>query len=60
MKPSKSILDPTFAYTNSAKTDIRRTFAKARRAMKESAGQTYIPAQPAVLPFIPQRKVRNG
>jgi hypothetical protein len=27
----KSILDPTFRYTNSASTDIRKTFARVRR-----------------------------
>jgi hypothetical protein len=58
MKPSKSILDPSFAYTNSAKTDIRKTFAKARRAMRQEIGAEYIPAQ--LLPFTPTRKVRNG
>lgn len=27
----KSILDPTFHYTPSAKTDLRKTFARIRR-----------------------------
>jgi hypothetical protein len=27
----KSILDPTFRYTNAASTDLRKTFAKHRR-----------------------------
>jgi hypothetical protein len=31
----KSILDPTFRYTPSANTDIRKTFARARREMKK-------------------------
>ena len=27
----KSILDPTFKYTHSSKTDVRKTFARLRR-----------------------------
>ncbi len=27
----KSILDPTFRYTNAASTDIRKTFARIKR-----------------------------
>ena len=27
----KSILDPTFRYTSSANTDLRKTFARIRR-----------------------------
>ena len=30
-----SILDPKFRYTNSANTDIRRTFARIRREQKQ-------------------------
>jgi hypothetical protein len=33
----KSILDPTFRYTSSANTDLRKTFARIRR---ESRRQT--------------------
>jgi hypothetical protein len=31
----KSILDPSFRYTNSAGTDLRKTFAKVRRALRK-------------------------
>lgn len=31
----KSILDPSFRYTNSASTDLRKTFARIRREMKK-------------------------
>jgi hypothetical protein len=31
----KSILDPSFRYTNSAETDLRKTFAKVRRALRK-------------------------
>jgi len=30
----KSILDPTFKYTSSANTDIRKTFERVRREMR--------------------------
>ena len=30
----KSILDPTFRYTNSANTDLRKTFARVRREQR--------------------------
>ena len=30
----KSILDPTFRYTPSAATDVRKTFARVRREMR--------------------------
>jgi hypothetical protein len=32
--PMKSILDPTFRYTNSANTDLRKTFARIRREQR--------------------------
>ena len=31
----KSILDPSFRYTNSVETDLRKTFAKIRRALRK-------------------------
>lgn len=34
MKPRIPITDPSFRYKNSAETDIRKTFANARRRMK--------------------------
>jgi hypothetical protein len=30
----KSILDPSFRYTSSANTDIRKTFARVRRELR--------------------------
>lgn len=35
----KSILDPSFRYTASFDTDIRRTFANVRRARRKDAEQ---------------------
>jgi hypothetical protein len=31
----KSILDPSFRYTNSTQTDLRRTFARIRREQRK-------------------------
>lgn len=31
----KSILDPTFRYTKSVETDLRKTFARVRREMRK-------------------------
>jgi hypothetical protein len=38
MEPTmKSILDPTFRYTSSANTDLRKTFARVKREMRAQA-----------------------
>ncbi len=31
----KSILDPSFRYTSSVQTDVRKTFARVRRELRE-------------------------
>jgi hypothetical protein len=31
----KSILDPSFKYANAASTDLRKTFARVRRDLRE-------------------------
>jgi hypothetical protein len=31
----KSILDPTFRYTRSVETDLRKTFARVRRELRK-------------------------
>jgi len=36
----KSLLDPTFKYTSAVDTDISKTFARARKAMKAAAART--------------------
>lgn len=36
----KSILDPTFRYTSSANTDLRKTFARIRRETRRQAQTT--------------------
>jgi glutamate formiminotransferase len=35
MKPRTPITDPAFRYTCAAKTDIRKTFARVRKEMRE-------------------------
>jgi hypothetical protein len=37
--PMKSILDPSFQYTNSLETDLRKTFARVRREMRKEQQQ---------------------
>ena len=32
----KSILNPTFRYTSSVETDLRKTFARVRRELRKS------------------------
>jgi hypothetical protein len=32
--PMKSILDPSFRYTSSVETDLRKTFARMRRELR--------------------------
>jgi hypothetical protein len=39
----KSILDPSFRYTKSVETDLRKTFARVRRELRQQQHQ-----QPAV------------
>jgi hypothetical protein len=36
----KSILDPTFRYTSSANTDLRKTFARVRREARRQSQAT--------------------
>ena len=48
----KSILDPSFRYTNSVETDLRKTFAKVRRDLrKQQQERSKSGAEMKVLPF---------
>ncbi len=53
----KSILDPTFRYTTSAETDLRKTFARVRREMRKQAqSQERSRVEPTnVAPLYPRR-----
>jgi len=55
----KSILDPSFRYTNSVETDVRKTFARIRREQrKREEGRTAVETEAAnkVLPINNPRK----
>lgn len=47
----KSILDPSFHYRSSVETDLRKTFAKVRRAQRSQA-QKLTPMSPATPPKV--------
>jgi hypothetical protein len=50
----KSILDPSFRYTKSADTDLRKTFARIRRERKRQEQQqsaARVESMRKVLPF---------
>lgn len=52
----KSILDPTFRYTKSIDTDLRKTFARIRREQRAAQlKQAEIEKQHPVLPLIKRR-----
>jgi hypothetical protein len=57
----KSILDPSFRYTASHATDLRKTFARVRREMKtgeQAASRDPTPAQRVVT--LRPRRLRVG
>ena len=50
----KSILDPSFRYTKSIETDLRKTFARVRRELRKEEQQQVtagVEAKRKVLPF---------
>jgi hypothetical protein len=56
----KSILNSSFHYTSSAETDLRKTFAKIRRKLREDAerrAQVEAEAKYKVSPIKPQAKI---
>ena len=53
----KSILDPSFRYTKSIDTDLRKTFARIRREQQKHARVHMAEGQGVVLP-LGHRKVR--
>ena len=55
--PVKSVLDPSFRYTKSIDTDIRKTFARIRREQQKQTRGQGTDCSGIVLP-IGQRKAR--
>ena len=53
----KSILDPSFRYTKSIDTDIRKTFARIRREQQKQA-RAQMPEVPGIVLPLGPRKVR--
>jgi len=53
----KSLLDPSFRYTKSIDTDIRKTFARIRREQQKQARVLAGESAGVILP-LSQRKVR--
>ena len=53
----KSLLDPSFRYTKSIETDIRKTFARIRREQQKQARAHASDGHALVLP-LEHRKVR--
>jgi hypothetical protein len=52
-----SILDPNWKYTHSTATDIRKTFAKARRKLKQSTPLQGQPrSEPKVSKLVPRER----
>ena len=52
-----SILDPNWKYTHSTATDIRKTFAKARRKIaQENTLQGQPPTEPKVAQLVPRER----
>jgi hypothetical protein len=49
----KSILDPSFRYTKSVETDLRKTFARIRRELRKQQVESTISSEVIrkVLPF---------
>lgn len=55
----KSILDPSFRYTPSASTDLRKTFARVRREMRRQQVRVETDAGAKVSPLF-DRQARAG
>jgi len=51
----KSILDPTFRYTSSTNTDLRKTFARIRRENKKQIQPAHSKPEPSNVATFPRR-----
>jgi hypothetical protein len=53
----KSLLDPTFRYVPSSQTDIRKTFARVRREMRQrTRGPDALPPPKLSMVFAAQKR----
>jgi hypothetical protein len=55
----KSILDPTFRYTPSAHTDLRKTFARVRREMRKQENAPLTDGNVTTVCFPRQRRTAS-
>ena len=55
----KSILDPSFHYTPSTQTDLRKTFARVRREMAKAKAAAEADKLAAPLPVVVPMKVKR-
>ncbi len=51
----KSILDPSFRYTKSVETDLRKTFAKVRRELRKQEQAQFAANGEAMRKVVPLR-----
>jgi hypothetical protein len=56
----KSILDPSFRYTNSVDTDLRKTFARIRRELDEQQQEPSTVGIDVVRKVLPFRSRKPG
>ena len=56
----KSILDPSFRYTKSVETDIRKTFARVRREQRKLAQAASSTAESRATKVVPLRLRNSG
>jgi hypothetical protein len=56
----KSILDPSFRYTKSVETDLKKTFARVRKELRKQSQEqstASVGAPSSVLPFYTRKAV---
>jgi hypothetical protein len=56
----KSILDPSFRYTKSVETDLRKTFAKVRRELRKQEQAQIVANDETMRKVLPLRAKRPG
>jgi hypothetical protein len=52
----KSILDPSFRYTNSVETDLKKTFARVRRKQRRTSAEAKTDSS-NVQPITPKKRI---